>query len=81
MVMPELIYLQHEVREYPGCSKRGQEGWCKGIYKYPYYRGSDRKYYCEDCARKLVHEHLGKFGSIKDDRYCPRCKGTGRVNA
>lgn len=68
-----MIYLQHEVRGgYPGCSK------CKKV-DYPYYLGSDKKYYCEACAEALAKEGLGKFGRISDIQYCPTCKGTGRI--
>lgn len=71
--MPDLIYLQHEVRPYPGCSK------CKG-HNYPYYRGTDKKYYCEDCAEGLVKDRVAQFGRHKNIKYCPRCKGTGRID-
>ena len=50
-----MIYLQHEVRGYSGCSK------CKKT-QYPYYRGSDKQFYCEDCAIGLVKDGLGKYG-------------------
>jgi DnaJ-class molecular chaperone len=67
----EKVYLQHEIRPYPGCSK------CHKTH-YPYYLGSDKKYYCEDCANKLVKNKTARFGRHPIQEYCPRCKGTGR---
>jgi hypothetical protein len=48
--------MQHEgAADYHGCSK------CKKSI-YPYYWGSNRKFYCEDCVKELVKEKKAEYG-------------------
>lgn len=68
-----MIILQHEIIFNRNCTVCGELKW-------PFYRGSDRKTYCEDCSAVLAKSVGFKFGRIgsKDTEVCRRCKGTGR---
>jgi DnaJ-class molecular chaperone len=73
-MIADKISLQHEVRSgYPGCSKCHKK-------HYPYYLGSDKKYYCEDCAAELVKLKVAQFGRLPKQNYCPCCGGSGRIS-
>jgi hypothetical protein len=54
--MPKIITMQHEVSGgYGGCSKCGHS-------YYPYYWGSNRRFYCEDCVKELVKAKKARYG-------------------
>jgi len=67
-----MIILQHEISNNRPCTVCKKIGW-------PFYRGSDRKTYCEDCAAQLAKGVGYRFGRIGSQHieYCRRCKGTG----